>query len=66
LKDVPVLLLRGERSDLLSAATARQMAARLNRAELVTVPGVGHAPVLDEPVAVEAMDRLLQRTFQDA
>lgn len=66
LKDVPVLLLRGERSDLLSAATARQMAARLNHAELVTVPGVGHAPVLDEPVAVEAMDRLLQRTFQDA
>lgn len=66
LKDVPVLLLRGERSDLLSAATARQMAARLNHAELVTVPGVGHAPVLDEPVSVEAMDRLLQRTFQDA
>jgi len=66
LKDVPVLLLRGERSDLLSAATARQMAARLNHAELVTVPGVGHAPLLDEPVAVEAMDRLLQRTFQDA
>jgi pimeloyl-ACP methyl ester carboxylesterase len=66
LKDVPVLLLRGERSDLLSAATARQMAERLNHAELVTVPGVGHAPVLDEPVAVEAMDRLLQRTFQDA
>ena len=66
LKDVPVLLLRGERSDLLSVATARQMAARLNHAELVTVPGVGHAPLLDEPVAVEAMDRLLQRTFQDA
>jgi pimeloyl-ACP methyl ester carboxylesterase len=66
LKDVPVLLLRGERSDLLSATTARQMAARLNHAELVTVPGVGHAPILDEPVAVEAMDRLLQRTFQDA
>jgi pimeloyl-ACP methyl ester carboxylesterase len=66
LKDVPVLLLRGERSDLLSADTARQMAARLNQAELVTVPGVGHAPVLDEPVSVEAMDRLLQRTFQDA
>ena len=66
LKDVPVLLLRGELSDLLSAATARQMAARLNYAELVTIPGVGHAPMLDEPVAVEAMDRLLQRTFQTA
>ena len=66
LKDVPVLLLQGERSDLLSATTASEMATRLNHAELVTVPGVGHAPVLDEPVAVEAMDRLLQRTLQDA
>ena len=66
LKDVPTLLIRGERSDLLSVATAREMTTRLNRAELVTVPGVGHAPVLDEPAAVEAMDRLLQRTLQDA
>lgn len=64
LKDVPVLIVRGECSDLLSEATVRQMAARLNQAEVLTVPGVGHAPVLDEPGATEAVDRLLQRTLQ--
>lgn len=66
LNDVPVLLVRGERSDLLSAATAQQMVARLKHAELVTIPGVGHAPVLDEPMAAQAIDRLLERTLQDA
>lgn len=66
LKDVPVLLVRGQRSDLLSEATVQHMAQRLNRAEVVTVPGVGHAPVLDEPQAVAGIDRLLQRVLQDA
>jgi pimeloyl-ACP methyl ester carboxylesterase len=31
-------------------------------AEAVTVPRVGHAPTLDEPVARDAIDRLLART----
>lgn len=61
LKGRPVLLLRGELSDLLSAATHRQMAKRLPDAEAVTVPRVGHAPMLDEPAAVAAIDRLLAR-----
>jgi len=30
-------------------------------AELVTVPGIGHAPTLDEPVAVKAIDKLLAK-----
>ena len=59
LKDVPALILRGARSDVLSAATAEKMAARLDRAELVTVPDVGHTPTLMEPEAVAAIDRLL-------
>ena len=59
---LPTLLLRGERSDLLGAATAQRMAAEIGPgAELVTVPGVGHAPVLDEPESVAAIDRLLAR-----
>jgi hypothetical protein len=29
--------------------------------ESVTVPRVGHAPTLEEPEAVEAIDRLLER-----
>lgn len=57
----PVLLLRGARSDLISEATAAEMARRVPGMEIVTVPDVGHAPVLDEPDAVEAIDRLLAR-----
>ncbi|HWU02235.1 MAG TPA: alpha/beta hydrolase [Novosphingobium sp.] len=57
----PVLLLRGELSDLLSVATLDEMARRLPDAEAVTVPRVGHAPTLDEPEAAEAIERLLAR-----
>lgn len=63
---VPVLVVRGERSDVLSSATAARMAAALPEAELVTVPRVGHAPMLDEPVAKAAVDRLLARVAEDA
>jgi hypothetical protein len=31
--------------------------------ELVTVPNVGHAPVLDEPTSLAAIDRLLTRVL---
>jgi pimeloyl-ACP methyl ester carboxylesterase len=58
---VPVLLVRGERSDVLGAATARRMAEALPDAELVTVPGVGHAPMLTEPEALAGIERLLAR-----
>jgi pimeloyl-ACP methyl ester carboxylesterase len=42
----PVLLLRGERSDLLPERTAAEMARRGPRAEVVQIPGCGHAPAL--------------------
>jgi pimeloyl-ACP methyl ester carboxylesterase len=61
LKPVPSLLLRGARSDLLSEATAEEMARRLPLLECVTVPGVGHAPTLFEPESEAAIDRLLAR-----
>ncbi len=59
----PVTILRGALSDLLSDATAQAMAAELSDAELVTVPGVGHAPSLDEPESRAAIDRLLERVL---
>ncbi len=59
LAKVPTLILRGEHSDLLSAATAQDMAARRSGATLVTVPRVGHVPTLTEPEAVTAIDALL-------
>jgi pimeloyl-ACP methyl ester carboxylesterase len=57
----PALLLRGELSDVLTAATFERMARELPDAQAVTVPGVGHAPLLDEPAAVAALDVLLGR-----
>jgi pimeloyl-ACP methyl ester carboxylesterase len=57
----PVLLLRGALSDVLSETTLTGMAERLPDAEVVTLPRVGHAPTLDEPEAVAAIDRLLAR-----
>ena len=58
----PVTILRGELSNLLTEETADRMVAELDGdAELVVVPGVGHAPSLEEPESVAALDRLLQR-----
>lgn len=61
----PVLILRGSRSDLLSADVAEQMVERLNGdAQLVVVPDVGHTPNLEEPEAQAAMDGLLARVME--
>ena len=57
----PLLVVRGERSDILSADTAERMIARVPGADLVTVPGVGHAPTLDEYDALAAIERLLAK-----
>ena len=57
----PAALLRGELSDVLSAKAHAQMAKRLKGADAVTVASVGHAPMLDEPEAMAAIDRLLAR-----
>ena len=64
LRDVPTLIVRGGRSDLLSAATAERMVASLAQAELVTVPGVGHAPTLSEAIVQAPIERLLARVLE--
>lgn len=55
---LPVLLLRGAQSDLLSAATAQAMTERGPKARLVEFAGVGHAPTL-----VQADQRQAVRDF---
>jgi pimeloyl-ACP methyl ester carboxylesterase len=60
LDDLPLLLLRGELSDLLSADTAQRMLAGHPAMRLVEVPERGHAPLLDEPAALEAIDAFLE------
>ncbi len=60
LGDVPIALLRGGLSDLLSTATAKAMVKSLPNVQLTTVKNVGHAPMLDEPEAVRALNALMQ------
>jgi pimeloyl-ACP methyl ester carboxylesterase len=55
LKGLPVLSLRAELSDVLSNDTQATMARRLPGMISVTVPRVGHAPTLAEPVAAAAL-----------
>lgn len=66
MKPIPSLLLRGERSDILSAATADRMAASLPLLERVEIARVGHAPTLFEPESEAAIDRLLARIARAA
>ena len=51
----PVLLVRGQTSDLLSEKIAAKMRKRAPKMDYVEVPGVGHAPMLDEPEAKAAI-----------
>jgi pimeloyl-ACP methyl ester carboxylesterase len=60
----PVLVLKGETSDLLSDAVVERMGREIPDVEVVTVPNVAHAPDLSEPEAVAAIDRLLARVLE--
>jgi len=61
LRGLPVLALRGARSDILSAETLAAMRATKPDLRAVEVPGRGHAPLLDEPEAEQAIDEFLVR-----
>lgn len=60
LEDVPMLVLRGENSDILEKTTATKMVKKAKQATLVTVKGVGHAPSLDELEAQTAIAEFLK------
>ncbi len=55
----PVLVLRGAESDVLSPGVAERMAEVIPDCRVVEVPGVGHAPLLTEPVAAEVLEQFL-------
>lgn len=59
LADVPLLVLRGAHSDILSRAVAQRMQAAASAMTLVEIADVGHPPTLDEPEAVAAIEALL-------
>ena len=61
LDGLPVALLRGARSDLLSAETAARMAETLPGLAVTEVPDRGHVPFLDEPESQAAIAAFLDR-----
>ncbi|MCU0895896.1 MAG: alpha/beta hydrolase [Burkholderiales bacterium] len=58
---VPTLLLRGAESDLLTHGTALEMTRRGPKAELVEIPGVGHAPTLLAETQIAPIREFLMR-----
>ncbi len=55
----PMLVIRGEISDILSVETQQEMVRRLPMVTAVTIAGRGHAPTLDEPDSRFAIQQFL-------
>jgi len=60
LLDRPVMVIHGEKSDLLSPETCKRMVETHPNARLKTIPGQGHAPVLWETETHEAIAQFLK------
>ena len=56
----PTLLIRGKLSDVISAGIADRMERMAPGMKRVDVPGVGHAPMLTEREAVDAIEQFLR------
>ena len=56
----PVLLMRGELSDLVTAAIAAKMQRSAPSITVAEIAGVGHAPMLSEPDAEKALFEFLR------
>ncbi|HEY8290113.1 MAG TPA: alpha/beta hydrolase [Acetobacteraceae bacterium] len=61
LAHVPLMLVRGEVSNILLPETVARMQDMRPDMEIVLVPGVGHAPILTEEPVVTALRPFLQR-----
>lgn len=61
LASVPLLVIRGEHSDLLSRETVREMLARHPLAQAIEIPGVGHPPVFWDQSTIRPVQELVAR-----
>ena len=61
LAKVPILAIRGAHSDILNAATLARMQHEKPDLEVLEVANRGHAPMLDEPECLAAIDEFLAR-----
>ncbi len=62
LKRVPVLVLRGETSDILSAATVEEMGRRHRALSSYVVKAQGHAPLLRDAETIDVVAQFLAAT----
>jgi pimeloyl-ACP methyl ester carboxylesterase len=60
LQGVPMLVIRGALSDILSAATVARMAREKPDLAHIEVSNRGHTPLLDEPACIAAIDAFLE------
>jgi pimeloyl-ACP methyl ester carboxylesterase len=61
LAGLPLLLVRGEVSDILLPETVARMQALRPDMTVVSLPGIGHAPTLNEPEIVAALHAFLDQ-----
>lgn len=62
LTNISVLILRGERSDLLSTGTSKAMIQRHDRSDLIVIPNEGHAPLLWDSKSQRAILQFLENS----
>jgi pimeloyl-ACP methyl ester carboxylesterase len=62
LAEIPLMAIRGENSDILSASTFESMAERHKGLELLTIPGQAHAPPLWEPEVISRIAGFIRRS----
>jgi len=62
LEPLPTLVLRGENSDFLTLSTLERMHAQKRDLVSAAVRNRGHAPFLDEPGAIAAIDSFLEKS----
>lgn len=65
LRHVPVLSLRGDRSDILAPPTVERMSQEHDRLTCLTVADRGHTPTLNEPAVTAALDTFLEPFAHD-
>ena len=60
LDKLPTLVIRGAVSDVLCTETFTKMAMNRSNLQQITVPDVGHAPTLSEPIVQDKIDAFLE------
>lgn len=59
--DCPILLLRGELTDIVPTESVRLMQTAQPQLQVVEIPGVGHPPAFTEPASQKALENFFLR-----